>query len=145
LNRAERRAQAFGGLLVIEDERKLQEAFVLLNAPLRIEADRQALECGLPRGLEHGAPVEVACGIGNRDPLDAGRLVLRVDPGDEPGTGNPIGQRGSEVRKAAVCPVAVRERSELHVTLLEAAIDVDASLRSEEHTSELQSRENLVC
>src|SRR5690606_42061617 len=61
----------------------------------------------------------------------------RPKPGDSP--------RGARVPLGAAAGAAARQRLTPCATRPPTDVDRSAVVRSEEHTSELQSRENLVC
>src|SRR3712207_8644474 len=74
----------------------------------------------------------------------------RVPPGDDDVLrARPVGQRGHDV--VDVDPAPLHRVGELveHVELVrlggQVTLDLGPALRSEEHTSELQSRQYLVC
>src|SRR5690606_26210000 len=154
-----------GGELEGEHPRALRPEPVLVHGPRRLDDDRErpARLVGPPHALPHPPgehDAEAGAGVRVRRHRAAGGVV--VDPGDvvdagveeTGGQGECAGPTSSTGGTATGCGGVEQRRGGCVSTPLNPATPAcpsprtsvpSASSRSEEHTSELQSRENLVC
>src|SRR5690606_30347623 len=89
--------------------------------------------------------VGVTVGIGALALNDPPRLLHVPQPAERPIHASKAAERRHEIPPPFPSPAEVEQRPRKQVVFTDANYTPKPAARSEEHTSELQSRENLVC